>query len=127
VASLLGLDSSSLPAKVELTITDSLEAASNEVHSALRSRGLTQEQAAAWTRWPEFERDIALYWTLVKHGALHSYSAEFIDKLNRVEELKTVELLDPDGNSLSAEVGHGRMRNKTDVFVEYDTGEFKPW
>jgi hypothetical protein len=54
----------------ETIIEDSRRAANQEIYSVLLGRGYSDAQIEDWDRGIEFERDLALFWCLVKGGAL---------------------------------------------------------
>lgn len=70
-------------------VTDSRTSAYNEIVSRLADRGLSLTQIADWERGAEFERDIALYWCLIK-GAVGGEDDKFIKQLDRRKELDEV-------------------------------------
>lgn len=94
-------------------VEDSRVAAYNEIVSAMATRGYTIGQIDSWDRGAEFEKDLGLFWSLVKGAGLHGYDDKFIARLDRREELKTVpitigyEVADPAG--ASGEVSHGEQ------------------
>jgi hypothetical protein len=58
-------------------------AAYNEIVARLTARGFTPAQIAAWDRGAEFQKNIGLYWALVKGGALDGFDDRFIRALNQ--------------------------------------------
>lgn len=73
-------------------VSDSLTAAYNEIRSALARRGYNTTQIAAWDRGSEFETDLGLFWCLTKGAGLGAPDGRWIEKLDRREELKTVDV-----------------------------------
>lgn len=71
-------------------ISDSLNAAYQEIVSRLAYRGYTQSQIDSWDRGAEFERDIALFWCLVKLGGLENADDKFIARLDRRAEIDEI-------------------------------------
>lgn len=66
------------------------QSAFRDIRGALITRGFTAAQVDTWDRGEEFERDIGLYWVLIRGaGVQRLYSSEDIAKLDRREELKT--------------------------------------
>ncbi len=66
----------------------------NTVVGVRGGRGYTMEQVNNWPRSPEFNADLALYYALVDGGAGAKLSDDvFIEKLNRLEELKTADVV----------------------------------
>lgn len=66
------------------------ESAYLDVRGALLARGFTAAQADSWARGAEFERDIGLFWALVRGMGVANIGSEFIDRLDRRAELQTV-------------------------------------
>jgi hypothetical protein len=130
VASLLKLDRHDLPPNWELIVADSNAVAAAQVYGALRQRGLSDADARAWARGPEFTLDIGQYWALSKGAGLHNYDNRYVDRLNRLPELLGQAWLGEDsaGAPVGGPVGGGWMHNQEhDVFLDRDTGEFEGW
>lgn len=103
-------------------IADSLNAAYQEIVSRLAYRGFSQSQIDAWDRGAEFERDIALFWCLVKLGGLENADDKFIERLDRRDEIDeaiittggtVVEPDDEDGGP----IGFGALDTSQSEFV----------
>lgn len=89
----------------------------------LRNRGYTAAQIATWDDGAEFERDISLYWCLVKGAGLHSFDDTFISKLDRRTELEDAPILIgddlPDPADASSEpVSYGAMSTTNERFSQ---------
>lgn len=61
-----------------------------DVRGALLARGYAASEVDNWDRGPEFERDIGLFWALLRGSRFHNYGTDVVDKLDRREELKSV-------------------------------------
>lgn len=76
-----------------------LQEAYDVIRSVLLSRGLTLVQISTWQRGEEFQLDIATFWYCKDSG----WGGKIIDEVdwttvfNRLEELKTVSVMDSDG------------------------------
>ena len=81
---------SDVPAVWDNIITKSRLRAYGDIVSALLGRGFTMTVVSAWDRGSEFERDLALWWTLNEGATLGAYDDKMLSKLDRREELKTV-------------------------------------
>lgn len=73
----------------ETIIEDSRRAANSEIYAALLGRGYSAAQIEDWDRGIEFERDLTLFWCLVKGGALSIEDAR-MRALDRRKELAEV-------------------------------------
>lgn len=110
-----------------------------DIRGALYLRGFSFEQVESlWNDLHAIHLDLSVYWALVYSGSLNSYDTKLLDKLNHIEELKTMRLAGVDGAMLvpSGLVGHGRMKNTPDtarapVFTDPNSpngvGSFRPW
>ncbi len=104
-------------------VTDSRTAAYNEILSRLLARGFTPAQIASWDRGPEFEKDIALYWCLVKGEAAPTERPDdtLLEKLDRRDDLDDVLvtvggiLIDPAADSGNV-IGFGYVDETADEF-----------
>ena len=76
----------------EEIVTASNESAFGSIRSHFLARGFTAAQIDAWDQGPEYQRDIGLFWCLVKGGGLHGYDSTFIKMLDRRAELKQFDL-----------------------------------
>ncbi len=76
----------------ESLVNEANRAAYQEVLGNLLQRGFTKAQVDAWDRRVEFQRDMMLYWSLTKGGALEGFSDLFIRALDRRKELKEVQV-----------------------------------
>jgi hypothetical protein len=105
----------------EKTIVDSIDAAYQDIVGALTERGYTSSQIAAWDRAEEYNRDLGLFWCLVKGAGLHGNDPTFINKLDRRKELESVAIL-IDGVMVTAagvgEVGYGVLDTIGDQFTK---------
>jgi hypothetical protein len=61
-----------------------------DIRGALLARGFLSAQIDTWDRGAEFERDIGLYWALVRGAGVHQFDPTFVDRLDRRAELMTV-------------------------------------
>lgn len=90
LAATIKVASGDLPAYWDTLITECNSAAYLDVRGGLIQRGFTAVQADAWDRGKEFQKDIGLYWLLVKGAGLHEYDQKFVMLLDRRKELQTV-------------------------------------
>lgn len=91
VAGLLKMDVAGLAGYWDRLVKECHASAYYDVRGALLQRGFTAAQVDAWDRGAEFERDLTLYWCLVRGGLqVHAISAEQLDRLDRRKELETV-------------------------------------
>jgi hypothetical protein len=95
-----------------------------EIKGRLLRRGFTAEQVDAWDRGAEFQTDIGLYLTLMYGGALENFDEAFIKRINRIGELKTVQVYDDD-EAISPEatpgtVGYGTRNTDPDAIFAVD-------
>lgn len=123
LANILGQASSaSLVSRFSGIVADSVQAAYLDITTALSERGYTAAQIEAWDRGEEFNRDIALYWSLIK-AKVSRDEYMTINKLDRREELKTItvtiggEVVEPETTGL---VGYG------DLTFDESTSRFSP-
>lgn len=61
-----------------------------EIYGRLLNRGFTAAQVDAWDRVEEFERDLSLYWCLVRGGAYGQIDEAALKALDRRKELDAV-------------------------------------
>src|SRR5947209_1868334 len=61
---------------------DSQKAAYYEIQARLLPRGYSLADVTSWDRGAEFERDIALYWCLIKGAGLHDFEDKAVAKLD---------------------------------------------
>jgi hypothetical protein len=104
-------------------IADANKSAYQDIQAALLRRGLTQAQLDTWDRGGEYQKDIGLYWCLVKTVGLHAFDDKFCKALDRRGELKCVELY-ASGVPLilqtppaEGQVTHGALDTTNDLFV----------
>ncbi|MCX7664395.1 MAG: hypothetical protein N2112_02490 [Gemmataceae bacterium] len=116
LAATLKVDESSLAAYWDTLITECNQAAYLDVRGGIIQRGFSSAQADAWDRGKEFQRDIGLYWLLVKGAGLHEYDQKFIMLLDRREELKSV-LIELAGGANQTPAGDP----STSIFNRLDT------
>lgn len=91
VAGLLKQDAATLAGYWDRLIQECHASAYYDVRGALLQRGFTVAQVDGWDRGAEFERDLTLYWCMVRGGLhVHAISAEQLDRLDRRKELETV-------------------------------------
>lgn len=74
-------------------IREGNQAAADDIAQILMSRGYTAEQVNAWDQRKTYNRDVGLFWTIVKVGALEDFNDTQINKLDRRKELQTLLLL----------------------------------
>lgn len=65
-------------------------AAYQEILGRLLRRGFTKAQVDAWDRGSEFQRDIGLYYALIKGGVYAGYDPRTVQALDRRKELDSV-------------------------------------
>jgi|SRR5579859_439800 len=126
LANALKISTSSLPATWNGIITESNNSAYADILGALAGRGFTPAQVAGWDRGVEFNKDIGLFWCLVKGAGLHGNDATFIDKLDRRKELLTIYILISGaiavpGSTTPAVVGSGTFDTSTDNYTRLTT------
>jgi hypothetical protein len=92
LAAMLKYDEASLPDYWDVIIADANESAYGSIISHFLNRGFTQSQIDAWDQGEEYQRDIGLFWCLVKGGGLHNYDPTFVKLLDRRNELKEIQL-----------------------------------
>ena len=90
LADTLKMDVAKLGAYWDRQCKQAHESAYLDVRGALLARGFSASQADSWARGAEFERDIGLFWALVRGAGVHNYGSDFIDRLDRRAELMTV-------------------------------------
>lgn len=93
LADMLGKTSASLVGKWTDIVTAANVAAANDIAQRLLARGYSAAQIDAWDYRAVFNRDIGLFWALVKGGGLADYSDVGINKLDRRKELDTLAVL----------------------------------
>lgn len=102
-------------------VPDANEAAYNEIIGRLTNRGYSVAQIDQWARRYEFNRDIGLFWCLVKGAGLDGYDDKWIDRLDRREELDEVTIVIDDEVAdiadTTAAIGHGPLSTTDDIFV----------
>lgn len=104
-------------------ITAANASAYSDLQGTLLGRGLSATQVDTWGRGAEFQRDIGIFWCLVKGAAGHNYDDKFVKALDRRADLKTVALLDSDGDPLvppdpplEGQVARGEIVTSADLF-----------
>ena len=127
VANILQVDPSGLPAFWDDLVSKANVAAYQDVYTGLVTRGFSIAQISGWDRMGEFVKDIGLYWSLLRGGALGSYG-EGYKGLDRRKELDTVTVTvngfwqqpgnTPPANTETAfqEVNQGQQSTGTDLF-----------
>lgn len=107
-----------------LTIVEQANgSAYQDILGALLQRGLSLTQIDTWHRGIEFQRDLGLFWALVRGAGLHGFDDTYIKPLDRRKELETVALIDavgaplvPPDPPLEGQVARGVMSSETDLF-----------
>jgi len=61
-----------------------------DIRGALINRGFSAAQVDAWERGAEFERDIGLWWAIIRGGRPAHIDDQMMEALDRRMELKTV-------------------------------------
>lgn len=83
------------------------------VRAKLLARGFLDSQVLSWDRGVEFNRDIGIFWCLVRGAALHSYDFNAVKLLDRRKELDdaVVELngTPQQPSDQPAVIGYGRL------------------
>lgn len=90
LAGVLKMKEGDMPSYYETHIPAALNAAYYEVLGKLLARGFTQANILAFDRGAEFEKDIALFWCLVRSGAYAGFDGATLQALDRRKELETV-------------------------------------
>jgi hypothetical protein len=110
-----------LVASWDSILLDANAAAWTDIQNALRGRGFTDAEIAAWDGGRTFQIDIAEYWALVKGATTKDWAATFIDRLGRrLDELQTVFI--PTEEDEEGRIGYGAMTNPTDIWsMDSDT------
>ncbi len=116
LAATLKVAEGELPAYWTTLITECNQAAYKDVRGGLIQRGFTSTQADSWDRGKEYQRDIALYWLLVRGAGLHEYDQKFILLLDRRKDLQTT-LVEIAGGTNQAPTGDP----STAIFNRFDT------
>ena len=119
VAGILKLAEADLPSYWTVIIADANLSAYQDIVGHLLRRGFTKAQIDTWDRGAEFQKDIGLFWCLVKGAGLHGYDDKFIRLLDRRKELDEVFIID---GSMALEpagveqYGSGRLTTDNDQF-----------
>ena len=92
LANLLKVAVADLPDYWSAVVTESHTAAVQELYGRLLRRGFTKAQIDAWDRAAEFERDLALYWSMTRGGAYSGFNLETVRALDRRKELDYVQM-----------------------------------
>ena len=91
VAGLLKMDVAGLAGYWDRLVKECHASAYYDVRGILLQRGFTSAQVDTWDRGAEFERDLTLYWCMVRGGTIvPAASSEQLDRLDRRKELETV-------------------------------------
>lgn len=69
---------------------EAMRSAYLDIRGALIQRGFTAAQISLWERGAEFQRDIGLYWALVRSGSTVPMDDRILERLDRRKELMTV-------------------------------------
>jgi hypothetical protein len=129
-------DVSAVPAWMSRNADRGIATAQADIRGALYLRGYSFAQVESlWEGLHAIHLDLSVYWALVYSGTLNSYDTKLLDKLNHLEELKTMRLADVTGTALvpAGLVGHGVMADTptervfTDPQSPRGPGSFRPW
>ena len=82
-------DPANLPGFWQDLVSNANAAAYQDIYTRLIARGFTIAQVAGWDRAVEFQRDIGLYWALLRGGAVGQYPDAY-KGLDRRRELENV-------------------------------------
>lgn len=78
-----------LPSYWDEVISQSLDLGYLDVLGALLNRGFTQAEALSCDTFAAWEKDQAIYWSLVRGGGLDAYSMDAANALDKREMLKS--------------------------------------
>lgn len=90
VADSLKVEIATLPTVWDRIVTGANATAYLDVRGCLLRRGFEATEIDAWDRGAEFQRDLGLYWSLVRGAGLHGYDDRWVGKLDRRKELEDV-------------------------------------
>jgi hypothetical protein len=90
IADMMKVPIGALPRSWDTIIVDANRAAYMDIRGALILREFAATQVDGWDRGAEFQKDLGLYWALVKGAGLHSYDDRYISRLDRRKDLETV-------------------------------------
>lgn len=93
LADILQVDVADFDSIKSSTITDSNNAAWNDILSILVARGYTMAQVDAWDQRVVYNTDIAMFWAFVKGRLPIADGTMQVDKLDRRKELLEMVLL----------------------------------
>lgn len=141
-----GVAEADLPTKYTASIlAEALQNAYQQICSALVGRGYSKSQIDTWLQGAEFNRDIGVYWCLVKGNQLEPVAEGIVSawsRLDRRPELATVVLLDASYAYMApASEDYPTLRNDTvtygdmandstlrpDTMRDPTTGEWRKW
>ena len=92
----------------------------------LLGRGYTKAQILAWPSGPDYQRDLGVFWSVVKGGCVNTgdFDSTLLKYLDRREELAEVIITDTDDEvvdpSASSSFGSGALSTTSDIFVHPD-------
>jgi hypothetical protein len=99
-------------------LVDSNRDAWTDIQTALRGRGFTAVQVAAWEHGLAYQIAIAEWWALTRGATTKDWAKPFIDELRRRrDELLTVFIPTEEDDEGAGRVGYGPMKNETDVWT----------
>lgn len=90
LADTLKVDMGTMPTAWGRIVTAANSAAFLDIRGGLIRRGYRAADILNWDRGAEFNRDIGLYWCLVRGAGLHGYDDRFIKCFDRRKELTEV-------------------------------------
>lgn len=89
-----------------------------DIADILLGRGYTIAQIDAWDSAKTYNQQLALYWTIILGGVTHDYDEDYLNQLDRREDLKTVVIaagnVVPDDETTGTTVG--KIEGEGDVF-----------
>jgi hypothetical protein len=120
----LKVSAGALPDYWAKIVTDALASAYRDIRGALIQRSFTAAQVDAWDRGAEYQRDIGLYWCLVRGAGMHGYDDRFIKMLDRRKELETV-LVEAASGSPQQSAGNPEKQIAYGSIEELEDARFK--
>lgn len=127
LADTLKIDVADLGAYWDRLCKQSHESAYLDIRGALLARSFTVGQIDSWGRGAEFERDIGLYWALVRGARVHNIGGDEIERLDRRAELLTV-MVELDSGAVQEPAGEpARISYGVLSTTNLSTGEDDPW
>ncbi len=92
VADALKVELASLPDYWTNLVSEANIAAYGEIQGCLIGRGYTQAQVDSWDRGAEFQKQLAVFWSLTRGGGLAGYDDRFIKLFDRRKDLLSVQV-----------------------------------